>query len=198
MRLTTGDLCRVRDLTGLNLAFVTRGTDWVDDVLADPARLAAVLAAVGRGESARQLDGAALGAALAELAGALVAWFPEPRPPRADGDEKPAPGDFDGLELAAQLAGICGVDPNPLTLRQLAAMADGRQRSDWQKVATAVCLVVNRTISRKPISPKQVIPEAFHPRAEPAPDVSDEELAAGWAKFDGAFNVGNWQEQPTP
>jgi hypothetical protein len=43
-----------------------------------------------------------------------------------------------------------------------------------------------------------VIPEAFQPRAEPAPDVSEEELAAEWAKFDRTFNVTNWQEQQTP
>jgi hypothetical protein len=200
MRLTTGDLCRVRDATGINLAFVTRGTDWIDEVLADPVRLASVLRALGRDEPDRRLDGAILGVMFGEVVRAVTDWFPEPKAKRRDAgaDESKSPGDFDGLELAEQLAGVCGVDPNPLTLRQLATMADGRQQSDWQKVAAVVCTVVNRGISRKPVNPKQVIPEAFQPKAEPAPDVSDEELAAGWAKFDRVFNVNNWQEQQTP
>jgi len=41
------------------------------------------------------------------------------------------------------LAGICGVDPGPLTWRKLEAMADARDRAEWNRAAWLSCDIAN-------------------------------------------------------
>lgn len=40
-------------------------------------------------------------------------------------------------------AGECGVNPDPLTMAELLAMADGRARAEWQRAAALIAAVHN-------------------------------------------------------
>jgi hypothetical protein len=54
------------------------------------------------------------------------------------------------------------VDPHPLTLRELVAMAEGRIRENWNHTAQLMALTanINRDPKRKP---KPYSPADFHP-----------------------------------
>lgn len=58
------------------------------------------------------------------------------------------------------MAGIAGVDPNPLTLRELAWMAEGRQGHDWEIAAHQMALLINlnRKPGSRPVKPADVNP----------------------------------------
>jgi len=63
------------------------------------------------------------------------------------------------------LAGIAGVDPGPLTLRELIWMVDARRQDQWSHTAAVMALVAN--VHRNPkrrSSP--YAPAEFHPLAE--------------------------------
>jgi hypothetical protein len=45
--------------------------------------------------------------------------------------------------LVWELAGIVGVDPHGLTLRELCAMADGRLRERWNHTAAVLAMLAN-------------------------------------------------------
>ena len=70
-----------------------------------------------------------------------------------------APRSLDDLIL--RLAGIAGVNPDPLTLRELAALADARGRFEWEQTASLMALIVN--LMRDPKKNKPVKAEEFQP-----------------------------------
>ena len=66
------------------------------------------------------------------------------------------------------MAGIAGVDPGPLTLRELMWMVDGRREEAWSHTAALMSLQANIHRDRKkrnsPFSPAD-----FHPYLKPEP-----------------------------
>ena len=60
-----------------------------------------------------------------------------------------------------QLAGICGVDPGPLTLRELLWMAEGRGRDAWAHTSSLMALIANAT--RDPKKGRSFRPDHFNP-----------------------------------
>lgn len=65
------------------------------------------------------------------------------------------------------MAGVVGIDPGPLTLRELFWMADGRRRDAWDRTANLIAALFNavpdHTGKRKPRQPSE-----FHPFYRPA------------------------------
>ena len=59
-----------------------------------------------------------------------------------------------------QLAGIVGLDPRPLTLRQLLYMVEGKRANDWQMVSAVMALIFNchKSNETKPREPKDFNP----------------------------------------
>jgi len=49
-----------------------------------------------------------------------------------------------------EMAGIVGVHPNPFSMRQLAKMAEGKEREKWGHTAELLAVVAN-LMARKPI-----------------------------------------------
>ncbi len=64
-----------------------------------------------------------------------------------------------------QCAGIIGVDPGPLTLRELTIMLEGRQRHDWSVASGLMALVANT--QRDPKRSRPLKPSDFDPFAKP-------------------------------
>ena len=73
----------------------------------------------------------------------------------------PIPRAADAWKFIYQCAGALGLDPGPLTLRELVAMLDGRQRHDWS-IAAAVMSVVANT-ARDPKRSRLLKPADFDP-----------------------------------
>lgn len=63
------------------------------------------------------------------------------------------------------MAGIVGVDPNPLTLRELIWMADSKRRDAWSHTAATLSLIANVHRNPKKRS-KTYTPAEFHPFVE--------------------------------
>ncbi len=64
-----------------------------------------------------------------------------------------------------QLAGIVGVDPGPLTLRELLWMTDARRNDQWSHTAAVMALTAN--VHRNPKKRSQpYTPAEFHPLVE--------------------------------
>ena len=59
-----------------------------------------------------------------------------------------------------QIAGAVGVDPGPLTIRELLQMSEGRSRSLWGHTSAIVATIlnVNRPKGKAPIRPDVVNP----------------------------------------
>jgi hypothetical protein len=68
-----------------------------------------------------------------------------------------------------ELAGVVGIDPGPLTLRELFWMVDGRRRDAWDRTAAQIAALFNAapdpTGKRKPRQPSEFHP--FYARAKP-------------------------------
>jgi hypothetical protein len=64
-------------------------------------------------------------------------------------------------QLVWQLAGIVGVEPGPLTLRELALMADGRQRAAWGHTSSVLAMLAN--VNRDPKKSRRFRPSDFDP-----------------------------------
>jgi hypothetical protein len=64
--------------------------------------------------------------------------------------------------LIYQLAGMVGVDPAPLTLRELLWMADGKGRDEWARTALVCSILANchRDPKKKP---RPYTPAEFNP-----------------------------------
>jgi hypothetical protein len=55
------------------------------------------------------------------------------------------------------LAGVVGINPDPLTLRRLSAMAHGRQRCLWEHTAVLQAQMIN-LLRESPVSPNELNP----------------------------------------
>ena len=77
--------------------------------------------------------------------------------------------DEDALESAWRLAGIAGVDPSPLTLRELGLMADGRAKFEWGIASSLMALLAN--LNRDPKRGKPLKPSDFNPFTPEPPKV---------------------------
>lgn len=72
----------------------------------------------------------------------------------------------DTWRLIWQLAGIVGVDPRPLTLRELVWMSEARRREAWSHTASLLALTAN--VHRNPQKrPRPFSPAEFHPLLVP-------------------------------
>ena len=61
------------------------------------------------------------------------------------------------------MAGVAGVDPGPLTLRELFWMAEGRSRDAWNRTSLLCALIANA--HRNPKKGSAFKPANFHPYA---------------------------------
>lgn len=69
-------------------------------------------------------------------------------------------------------------------------MARAKQCGDWVRDARMTATIANAVrMSGKPIEVASLIPRAFRPRPEPPAELTAEERAAEWAKFDTAFGI---------
>jgi hypothetical protein len=62
------------------------------------------------------------------------------------------------------LAGIAGVDPNPLTLRELIAMAEAKSRDNWNHTSSILALIIN--VNRNPKKQRAVKPNELNPHEQ--------------------------------
>ena len=67
--------------------------------------------------------------------------------------------------LIYELAGIVGVDPGPLTARELFFMAEGRSRAAWERTSAIMALIANANRDRKR-KPSPYKPDDFNPFAK--------------------------------
>ncbi|MGE0606565.1 MAG: hypothetical protein AB7O62_05500 [Pirellulales bacterium] len=74
-----------------------------------------------------------------------------------------------------ELAGIVGVDPSPFTLRELAWMAEGRQRESWNHTSQVLAMLFNAHRDRQ--KTQAAVPADFHPLSKKK-RASDEPLPA--------------------
>ena len=66
-----------------------------------------------------------------------------------------------GWRLCFELAGVLGIDPGPLTLRELVWMAEARTRHDWSQTSSLLALIANAHRDRKKAKPFK--PSDFDP-----------------------------------
>jgi hypothetical protein len=64
------------------------------------------------------------------------------------------------------LAGIVGIEPGGLTLRELLLMAEGRSRDNWAHTSAVLALVAN--VNRDPKKSKAYKPADFNPHVRKA------------------------------
>lgn len=67
--------------------------------------------------------------------------------------------------LVWRLAGIVGVDPGPLTLRELMLMADARSREAWGHTSSLLALIAN--VNRDPKRSRPYKASQFNPHLAP-------------------------------
>ena len=79
-----------------------------------------------------------------------------------------------GWQLIWQLAGILGVDPGPLTLRELVWMAEARIKQQWAHTASLMALLANA--HRDPKKGRAFKPADFDPTRKLAPSPAWREL----------------------
>ena len=75
-----------------------------------------------------------------------------------------------------QIAGAIGVDPGPMTIRELLEMTEGRSRSLWGHTSAVIATIlnVNRPKGKAPIRPEAVNPwENRKPRGQRIPITKD-------------------------
>jgi len=64
-----------------------------------------------------------------------------------------------------QIAGVVGVDPGPLTLRELLWMHESRVRDQWNHTSSILALTAN--CHRDPKKTASFAPQDFHPLEKP-------------------------------
>jgi len=74
--------------------------------------------------------------------------------------------------LIFELAGIVGVDPALLTLRQLCWMAESSSRDRWNHTASLMALISN--CHRDPKRSRAARPKDFHPHTQSKPSLPSE------------------------
>ena len=62
------------------------------------------------------------------------------------------------------MAGIIGLDPGPLTLRELLLMAESRSQENWAHTSAILALVAN--VNRDPKKSRAFKPADFNPHAQ--------------------------------
>jgi len=164
---------RVRGIVGVDLIEAVSG-GLMARFAADLALVVDVLYAVCLDQADRRgVSDAAFGKALigkdrlanaaSALRGELLDFFPSAR----DGANKdraakvPTADEIRGLIWRS--AGVVGVDPGPLTLRQLLAMADARGHDEWQRTASVLAMLFNA--HRDPRRTDPASPDDFNPFA---------------------------------
>lgn len=137
---------RVRDLVGVDLLDPAAGTDDAE-IIVDVLYACCHPEAEARGVSDRNFGGAFNGkvfvAAEQALAAEWLQFFPAPDPKREKPDQGPGLTPEEVDRLIWHLAGTVGVHPAPFTLRQLLAMAEGRNRAAWLHTSAVIAMLVN-------------------------------------------------------
>ena len=62
------------------------------------------------------------------------------------------------------MAGVIGIDPGPLTLRELLLMAEARSEHNWAHTSALLALIAN--VNRDPKKSKAYKPADFNPFSE--------------------------------
>ena len=188
IELNIRQMKRVRDILGVDLVNVIQtrsdgsiATDTIDRVANDPILLCdilwvlceqqAKLAGVTDDDFGSSLAGDSIETATRAFLDELVDFFPGARRGGRRGARKPGVrgADEDALESAWRLAGIAGVDPGPLTLRELGLMADGRAKFEWGIASSLMALLAN--LNRDPKRGKPLKPSDFNPFTPAPPKV---------------------------
>ena len=94
------------------------------------------------------------------------------------------------MRLCFELAGIAGIDPRPLTLRQINWMADGRRIDEWNRTSLQCVLFANA--NRDPKKTRPFTLATFHPyiHETPPPRQTAGQILDRLAK--------RWKCQPAP
>ena len=175
LSVTVGTIKRVRALCGVDLANIitmesgkTPNVGLLERLASDPVLLVDVLFAVCKPEAdakgitdeefGRAMAGDAIELAATALLDEIIDFFPEAKR-KVFRKILDASRRFEAR--SKQLAGIAGVNPDPLTLRELAALADARGRFEWEQTASLMALIVN--LMRDPKKNKPVKAEDFNP-----------------------------------
>lgn len=190
LALTLGDVTRIRELTGVRVlardAAETMGGKF-GAVLWLLVEEQAQRVGVSRGSFLEAFQGDTTEATTAYFAALSAFLSPAPEKPA----EAPAPGDSptvpdpDLEAYAYELAGSVGVDPRPLTLRQLKWMAAGRHAAEVDRIDQAVRAAFlsgadyRAALTRNPHRPSPPpIPDGAH-------DLTLEEIQAKMAALAG-------------
>jgi hypothetical protein len=103
-------------------------------------------------------------AAAEALDGDILAFFPSPRPgapkPKIN---RPVPTSAEIWEMIYQAAGKVGVDPGPLTLRELLEMAEARGAEEWRRTSSLLAMLFNA--HRDPRRSNPAMPDDYNPHA---------------------------------
>jgi hypothetical protein len=175
--LTIGRVKAAKECLGVDLLDGATIASLADD----PLRFADMLAALceaewlaldfDKEEFCRGRDGDALGRAAGAIVGALTEFFPKPdkraaakeaSEPDAEAEDQESP---DIWQQIYELAGVCRINPSPLTLRELVSMARGAQMAEWSRTASQMALLAN--VNRDPNKGKAFSPDDFNPLAAP-------------------------------
>lgn len=162
---------RVRGVVGVDLIEAVTGT-LLARLAADPSMVVDVLYAAcivqadRRGVSDAAFGKAMTGkgrlaAAAAVLRDELLDFFPAPCPGEAAEERAKDVTPAEVRELIWRAAGVLGLDPGPLTLRQLVAMSNCRGESEWKRTGSVLAMLFNA--HRDPRRTDPASPDDFNP-----------------------------------
>lgn len=125
----------------------------------------ATAAGIGREQFELGFNGAALREAFKALTADLLNFFPEPTENEAGSHAR------NPWQVVYQLAGVAGVNPGPMTLRELGWMSEGRDRTQWRHTSAILAQVVNSNPYRKgkPVKRSDLDPYAVADEARQTP-----------------------------
>lgn len=149
-RLTIGDVRDILDQTGLDLLQIHK-PEVVRVIQTDAVWIGQAVAVLGGNT---ELKGDDLQNAFSQIWQMLVDFYPS-----GDGDDVEVPDDFDPWREVYQAAGAVGMDPSPLSLRELYWMANGA----WRPLMTIAAPCFNANAS-KPSDMKS--PDDLNPYAK--------------------------------
>jgi len=164
---------RVRGIVGVDLIDAVSG-GLLAKLAVDPALVANILYALCMDQADRRgVSDAAFGKLLvgkqaltdaaAALKDELLGFFPVPRPGAAKrtDNKRPAPTSAEIREMIWQAAGKVGVDPGPLTLRELLEMAEARGAEEWRRTSSLLAMLFNA--HRDPRRSDPAVPDDYNP-----------------------------------